>query len=619
MVSWHDTQAFFIEHWRPLLIVSLVVVVIVVAISLTLVLVLKRKPTPTPSAPPFNGPLDVNGDPAQNSNLFAYPQLLNNPVAGATLFGANTFVHEAGYLAASVTLPGSDALQAVLFYYTNLSGELQGPQSMVLDFLPSGYRVCNGVFAPIFNRNREVYYLFLSVGTVSASGNVCPRYVIVCSLDTATTSNAWTIGNVNTEYAETLSNPARSSQEVVAMKLPNHDFVWDAARPWYGTFGAKLQVVLDDNEAIVKQSLYISGSEFDSNLPGGNLYWFVLLNNDTDPQVALLYTIQDAKLLMMQQQGSNCPAVVCTDCTGKGTSCVTFDSTSEQACVNGFASDFYVTSGSRANNILVIANSTPQDNCVLGGSQQTCAPKGYIQGYILTSQGVTQSWVQPRNGLNNFQYRYLGISSDPSLQGGTTTFGGFANSVSVINGSLFVGQGVPEPQSNAGLPGLGTFLVLPWVSSPNANGGNLNPTSVLKPTAGAAAPFLLSDMYPLSAEGLRYNQGVQLINDGSNQLLATSWFAPAPADVLSVQTPSGGSSSGSGSSSQFASFELVQSLGAGYSSQSAASPQQSLVGFGQIAGTWLSRTGASVRLVFNDPSHNSNSGRLVVLTRKRQS
>ena len=71
--------------------------------------------------------------------------------------------------------------------------------------------------------------------------------------------------------------------------------------PWYGSFGNKIQVVLDDNEAVTKQSLYVGGSEFDPNLPGGNLYWYVLQDNTVSPNVVLLFTIgnsSDAFLLL---------------------------------------------------------------------------------------------------------------------------------------------------------------------------------------------------------------------------------------------------------------------------------------------------------------------------------
>lgn len=597
MVDWHDTQAFFREHWRPILIVSMVVVAIVVAISLTLVFVLRRKPEPSASVPPFNGPMDINGDPSQNSNIFAYPQIILNPLPGSEYFGANLYVHEAGYLAATYLRP--DGHQSLLFYYTDLSGSIQGPQEIVLDFLtPLGYKVCNGTFAPIFNTAGEVYYLFVSVGPVGATGNLYPVNVLLFTLDTAATSNVWQLSDINTTYTTTLGS-------VKAMKLPNANFTWNAgpnaSKPWYGTFGAKIQVVLDDNEAIVKQSLYISGSEFDPNLPGGNLYWFVLQDNTASPNVALLYTIQDAKLLLMHQQ-ANCPTG-CDTCTG---SCLTFDATSEIACTNGFASDFYVTSGNKANNILVVANSTPQDNCVLTGTDQPCAPKGYVQGYLLNSQGGTQSWVQPMaSGSNTFLYRYIGAVGDPNILGGATSFGGFANSVSVVGGKLFVGQGEPNASGNA------SFLVFDWTPNP-FSGGKLSPIGTLNPASEApSASFPLTGLYPVSPAGLRYNQGVQLVDDGSNQLLATSWYYPGPGDVISLQDVAG-------TTDPYSQFSLVQTLGASYSSQTPTSLEQGLVGFAQNTATWVSRTGASVRMAFNDPAHNHNAGRLVVLTRKRQ-
>lgn len=606
MVDWHDTQAFFQEHWRPIVIVSVVVVVIVAAISVALVLTLKRKVVPSTTGPPFNGPLDINGDPPQGSGSFAYPQIITNPLPTSTYFGAHTFVHEAGYIA--TTLQRTSTTQSMLFYYTNLNGEIQGPQEILLDFLRDAQGnnlfVCNGMFAPIFNRGGEVYYLFVSLGYYGANGNAYPGYVLLFSLDTSVTSNVWTISDIDTQYSATLGTHK-------VMKLPTASYDWvtqsvypqppgTASIPWYGSFGNKIRVVLDDNEAVVKQSLYISGSEFNPALPGGNLYWFVLQDNTTSPSIILLYTIQDAKLLMMKTQG-DCPNAACSSCTG---GCTTFVSTSEQACLNGFASDFYVTSGNRSDNILVVANSTPQDNCVLTGSGQPCAPKGYVQGYNLNAQGGSISWVQPQAGSNTFLYRYIGQMDDPSILG-ASTFGGFANSVSVVNGMLFIGQGQPNAGGNA------EYLVLPWVQSPLSN-GFLSPIATLTPSTGSpTGDFPLTPLYPLSTEGTRYNQGVQLIDDGSNQMLVTTWYQPAPADVVSIQKAVG-------TSDLFSAFALVQTFGAGYSSQSTESPILAWTGFAQTATTWLSRTGASVRLAVNDPFRGGNTGRIIILTRKRQ-
>ena len=95
-------------------------------------------------------------------------------------------------------------------------------------------------------------------------------------------------------------------------------------------------------------------------------------------------------------------------------------------------------------------------------------------------------------------------------------------------------------------------------------------------------------------------------------MLATSWYYPGPADVISIQEATGPTDQ------PYSEFGLVQSLGAGYSSQTPSSPNQTMVGFAQNTGTWISRTGATVRLAFNDPCRQGNSGRIVILTRRRQ-
>lgn len=597
MVDLTDTRAFFKEHWRPILIISLVVIAVIVGISLALVFTLKRTPIPTTVGPPAQYPPDLNGDPPQGSNIFAFPQIITNPLPGTNYFGQRLYVHDAGFIA--TTVQRTATYQSVLFYYTNLQGEIQGPQEIALNFLPSGFVVCNGMFAPIFNVAGEIFYLFLSVGTQSVSnGNVYPQYVLLFTLDTSQTSNVWSVGSITTEYYKEFTYPVNSQSTIKLLKLPSDTFQYNAGpnanRPWYGTFGNKIQVVMDDNAAVTKQSLYVSGSEYDTDRPGGNLYWYILQDNSASPSILLTLTIQDAKLLMMQNQGT-CP-------TGCSTGCATFDRYDESNCTNGFASDFFVTSGNKTSNILVVANSTCQDNCVLTGSNQPCAPKGYVQGYVLDTIGGTQTWVQLQAGTGTFQYRYIGTASDPNILNPTTP-GGFASSVSVSQNKLLIGQAEPNASGN------GIFLAYNWTPSPYQN-GQLTLLSTLNPTTGASNPFEQSNLLTPTSF-IRYNIGVQTIPDGSNQILATTWYQPGPADVISVQDPEV-------SGQPFTTFATLQSLGAGFSSNSTASPVNSRTGFAQNTQMWLSRTGASVRLATNDPFRSSNSGRFIVFTRKRQ-
>jgi len=606
-----EFRAFFKEHWKPILIVTLTIVCIIVAVSLTLFFVLRRPPDQNPSVSPFNGPIDINGDTAQNSGRFAYPQIINNPdFANINLFGELLFVHEAGYICCVGEKVVNDSIlttPVLFFYYTNLQGQLQGPQRIDLDFIPTGYVVCNGMFAPIFNVVNEVYYLFISVGMPVSnhqSPSVVSKYatnVILFALNTAVTSTNWERVDINAKFTQTLQGPGGKIQ---AMSIPTTSFTWNSAQPYIGTFGDKIQVVLDDNSPILKQSLYISGSEYDTTRPGGNLYWFLLQDNNTSPSILMLYTIQDAKLLLMQNQGYTI-------------------SRSPSDYTNGFASDFYVTSGNGSKNILVVANCTGQDNISLAGTAQPAAPCGYVQGYILDTSG-NLSWIQPQaSAVGQFLYRYIGTPTDPSIfnqncnnnNGITACSAGFARSVTVINDCVVIGQSSPDPQ------GYCVFQVYQWSATPYDSGkqcltlwGSLNP-SVEASDLFPQTPFSPFPNNIPNSITLRFNSNLQTIDDGSNQLIATSWYTGSPSNLISTQTPLS-------KDAPLKTFTTIQALGSNFDSViTSAAPDRaqiymSRLGFAQCTQNWLSRSGLTVRLAFNDP-YSPTFGRFIVLTRNR--
>jgi hypothetical protein len=273
-------------------------------------------------------------------------------------------------------------------------------------------------------------------------------------------------------------------------------------------------------------------------------------------------------------------------------------------------------SGSGSQNILFIANSTPEDNCVLTtSSNQPCALRGYVQGYTLISSGGAQQWTQSISpGSSAFQYRYIGQLGDHNIYGGKDILGGFGNSVSVVKGHLLIGQGLPDSLP-ANVNPCKFLIFLVETRTPNtAESGFLAPINTLNPTAFTPSPFPMTPMYPdLTAQGRRYNQGVQLLPDGSNQLLAVSWYAPDPVNNICIVDLAG-----TGTNDPFTNFELVQSLGATFDSQSVTSLQVAYYGFAQFTTTWVSRTGNTIRLIMNDPAYKENQGRIILLTRKRQ-
>lgn len=604
VMDWEDFKVFFKEHWKIFLGVGLSVIVIIVVIAVTLVFTLgKDKVSVTPSYPPFNGPEDINGDPPKSGTTFAFPQIIPAPSDIVYNFGTRMFVHEAGYICTSgTTFKDGVGFTTLFFYTTDIKGNLKGPTSQInLDFLPDGYDICNGTFAPIYNVANEVYYLFVSVGPRVVSGDYNTNYyatnVLLYTLDTnpnAQNALTWVQGNINSSltYITKWNKPGGGT--VTSLKIPvaDSDFKYNPATPWYGTFGDKMQVVLDDNESVVKQSLYISGSEYNAQLPGGNIYWFILSDNSTSPILHLTFVIQDAKLLLLKQQ------------TNAGTISCPVPPKTSGTYINGFGSDFYVTSGNGKNNVLLVANSTNEDYCALNGIDQPAAPKGYVQGYIPDS---VRGWVQPQFSTGAFKYRYIGAATDPNIKNN-----GFGYSVSWIDNTVIIGQAA-SPATVA--PKNAQFLVYPWAEQP-FTAGALNPLlGIIDPgqgVGGTPTPFIQTDLFPVSQNIERYNLFSGSTGDSSN-IMVTTWYNQ-PGDVISVLDPL------VPQAQPFSTFAVLQNIGSSFSSESTSNPPSTRLGFGQYTQTWLSRTGSTVRMAINDPYFKEGDisrGRFVVLTKNR--
>jgi hypothetical protein len=594
-MDWEEFKEFVREHWKIFLGVGLAVIVVIVVISVTLVFTLNKKDvSPTPAVSPFNGPADINGDPPKSGDNFGFPQFIANPDFQGTpsqkfLFSQLMFVHQAGYICAVAS--GLDGYPYLIFYNTDLNGNLKGPTAKIpLDFLPAGYVVCNGAFAPIYNVANEVYYLFISVGVTDKDsqtdiGNNYATHILLYTLDTnpnAKNALVWVQGNIQSTFTEKFGN-------VTALKipLPSNYFTYNPTKPYYGTFGDKIQVVLDDNENITKQSLYVNGSEYDPNKPGGNLYWFILSDNTISPTLQLIRVIQDAKLLLLKQQTDagliTCP-VPPINIPGD--------------YINGFASDFFVTSGNGKNNVLLIGNSTNQDYCALQNVDQPAAPKGYVQGFLPDS---TNGWVQPQAGAGFFLYRYIGAATDTSIPNN-----GFGYSVSWINNHVIVGLAA-SPDTNP--PKNAKFLVYDWVQQP-FSAGALNLLGTIDPASGSTSPFIQTDLYPVSSNPQRYNL-FSIDTGDSNNIMVTTWNQ-APGNIISIQDPV------VPNTQPFSTFALIQNIGADLSSNIDGSPPNTRFGFGQYTNTWISRTGKTIRMAINDPLFNLGvEGRIIVLTKNR--
>lgn len=612
-MTWTEFRLTVREHWKAAIGISVALVIIIVTIITVLVVVLKRDESsrPSPSISIFNGPDDINGDPNSKNVTFGSPQIITNPFADVEKFGQRFFVHEAGFICATATVKGGAADRSVLvFYYTNLQGNLEGPQRIDLyQLIPEGMTVCNGMFAPIFNRVDEVYYLFLSLGTVSSEPTpgqtVYASHVVLFVMDTSTGNLQWQPSQVriNSAFQETLSG---SQGSIPAVRIPIATFQPDAKTPWIGTFGDKLQVVLDDNETTVKQSLYVRGSEFDPDQPGGNLYWFILGDNSTEPQLTLTFVIQDAKLLLLRECWNN---TLSTDCQSKmvqgdgKTPCVPLVKTAADY-INGFASDFFVSSGNGKANVLVAANSTGEDYCALPNVPQAASPKGYVQGYLVDSSSkINLGWIQPEAGSQssqNFFYRYLAEAGDNKLSDG------FGSAVSWLDNVLLVGQATPNSAGNA------EYLTYNWTQTPNENDilSRVNPGGASGAPSFPQTPLYRGGTEASPAASQRYNLTMKPTND-LNNVLFTSWFEGV-GNVISLQQPV------LENVTPFSAWVTNQSLGAEFSSQpSTANPPITRFGFAQGTATWLSRTGLSVRIAFNDPAFNSFQGRFIVMSKSR--
>lgn len=590
----------------PVLIAFFVVASLGAAAAIVLTLVF----TLTDNGPSdnFNGPDDINGDVgAAPPGSFGAPQIVINPTAGDTRFGEHVFTHQAGYLC--VTSLDSSNQPILNMYKTNLQGVLEPLQRInFYEYIKTGYVVVTGAFAPIFNEVNEVYYLFVAVGLESdtpAPGKT--RYatnVYVLSLDTNSDNNdslTWIVRDASVAQSF-MAGTLPATKPTLSLKIPFPDatFTWDANKPYIGTFGDRIQVVLNDNTQITNQALYIRGSEYNPSLPDGNIYFFVLEGNGTQlsPRIDLSQVIQDA-VLLIQRECRDDPTCAADMKNEDGTACSEFTPAIADYA-NGFGSDFFVTSGNGTANVLVAANCTSWNKCSVPNIPQPGpSPKGYVQGFVWNP---TLGWQQPPAGTGAervFNYRYAAVDSD------TTLTDGFATSVTWIDNFVLIGQASPNNAGNA------QYFVSKWSPTPNNPSNNkLNVLSILSPGSELTSDFPQQPLYRATGgTAQRYNTDVAQVGT-QNEVLVRTWFNET-ANVISVQNPL------VDPSEPYSQFKTVQNLGASVSSQNPSNPPDTKIGFGQGTDTWFSRTGLTLRLVTNDPDYSNNSGRFIIWAQKQ--
>jgi hypothetical protein len=571
----------FKHHWKVIVGVSIVLILTIVSISLIVFFTLHEKTQEKykksrAKKTVFHGPARLNGEPdVSNRSIFTSLQTIVNPNE-TSKFARCLWVHDVGIIAA--TNETADEKTSIVFYEMNSSGTIELIQTIDLDLGKTlnniNRKVVNGCFAPFFNRINETYYLMISVGVdIVENGNTryFASHILLFSYVTNNKNPMWKLMDIDNPYVEKISG-------VNALRIPSTEFQWDVTNPHIGSFGNKIQIVLDDNESFDKHSLYVNGTEYDPTLPGGALYWYVFNDNHDSPTIKLNLIIRDLKLFRLSQQ--KVPPII-------------FNPKTVSSYMNSFASDFFVSSGFGKNNVLLVMNNTSEDSaslCIevedgkcITFSQQPNGAKGYIQGFVYDLK--TSSWQQKYKDDNPdtaiFLYRY---PSDLNK-----SLGEFGLSVDFIPG---VSRNVIVSKKiiNNGNPG---FYVLKWKDIAYNNladdgyGSNLvNDFSVT--------------LNSFPSNGYRYNVYTKKIDD---EILVSSVNPNASSSLATIKMENGKY------------LTTSQYFGIYDNSNGENNPLHERYGYGQFVGSWKSKTGKFVYLVINDPGFQSKKGRFIVFYR----
>lgn len=621
-MDWFKFKLLWREHWKMGILVIVVAVAVIAAITTALIFTIGQPNITGPSST-FNGPADINGDPAGlNSNVFEVLQVIDNPIDGAPGFAVQSFVHDAGFIAVVKNIPTApqSTSQVIVMFSTNLDGVIELETTLPV---PEGYTVVDGGFAPIFNLVNEVYYLFVSVGVVCQSPDcnaldpsvdgrqLLGRRVLLFSYDSHPNARQWVAADFRGDSV--LLDPNVGGH--VALKLPRSDFTWNPSQPWIGTFGDKLQVVLDDNNTTQVQSLYVRGSEVVAREPGGCLYWYLLIDNNVNPQIQFNLTIKDARLLLLYQ--ANQAGLI-----GARPTKLPVD------YANGFASSFYVTSGRGRNNLLVIANPSNDDYTELkfsnGGSGGPGMPNGYVQIYVLSTSDPNIGWTQ--SSISGAPGRYHLRYNGQRTPGGAFPARGWCYAVGVVENFLMIGgnaeQTNPVVACSTQKQPQGKFAEFEvWVI------GDLSTQCSSSESCDSNQSYrgsLVLDfgfqpaLYYGAAESIamRYNHVIRPIE---NNNILVSVFNNGPGNTITITNYTDSDSSKSGSSDlPFTCFEKIQDIGA---NENSGEPLDTIIAryaFGQGLGWWYSRTRGTLYLAVTDPigprtpTGNPGAGRLII-------
>lgn len=622
-----------VEHWKLLAGGGVLLVLIVVAVTVSLVLAL---PSSSSSASPnntpeFMGPDDINGDAGGlNAQTFKVLQIIENPDQKTSGFGATLFAHDAGFLA----VLQNEATPTFQMYRTNLSGVIEVDSTLAM---PTGWVVVDAAFAPMFNVQNEVYYFFVSLGVPCADA-ACNELdparspAVVTHLGVHVALYAYDTDPGSAQARQWVRTDFRGDDELLtalgthnalSLPVPPGTFAWDANTPWVGTFGDRLQAVLDDNNTTPIHSLYVRGSEYDPEEPGGSVYWYSLQDNTPTPTVLLNLVVKDARLLQLRA------AEVAGRVAARPTKTAT-------DYINGFGSSFYVTSGRERKNLLVVANPSNDDYAQIrfadGNTAGPAMPNGYVQIYELSATPPLQGWTQTRiagGTPGDYYLRYDGRRA--ATQAAPTR--GWCYEVGVVENFLLVGRNGPVANPTSSCPG----VTPPNGSYAEFEAWTLGNTST---TCSSATPCDDRQQYrgslvldfgfspalyhgdPLQSVGARFRQTIAAL-DGR---LLVSVFSDTFGNTVNLSDYNGtsGTAGTSAATDPFQCFDKVQDLGTNENSSLDTDPLVSGYGFAQGLGYWYSRTRGTLYLAVSDPagprpsslSPTPGPGRVIVLAKQ---
>jgi len=378
--------------------------------------VLKREQPPDqhvvlpPEGTLFYGPAFIGGDveDATSTGYNNYTILTSEIPEEKGPFGRQVWTHDAGFMA---VLSGT---QHITFYYVDLNGVLTKQQE--IDFSPYNIDIYTGAFAPWFNTPNEIYYLILTgrqKGATADQCNWCSPSMGQSGPDTSTDLILVPPDSIYVvSYAVTPAIACNSgSWNCNTMPCDPHSFQWVFCQEplftagmlegrsttqrvltpqtpfdgrFIGSLGENIQVVLDDIAPQLRHSLYVRGSSYHEQEPGGGLYWFILTDNNLVPGIQLVQKITDPKLFWASQfpEQVASPSPPPFQVTGPN-------------LLNGFGSSFFVTQGLSEDNLLYVGNPSNEDNANIILQQDIligAMPEGYIQGYQLTDIGRGKLW-----------------------------------------------------------------------------------------------------------------------------------------------------------------------------------------------------------------------------------